>query len=87
MERRKGYACEHIPHFLTATICYLRSLQKLMQKTYEKLVPLVGADDESDEDDEKGKSKVPNLNRMIKSRLQKLIEKTDKEWVLVDLSL
>lgn len=56
-----------------------KDMHKLMQKTYEKLAPLVGADDESDEDDEKGKSKVPNLNRMIKSRLQKLIEKTDKD--------
>ena len=54
-----------------------------MQRTYDKLAPLVGADNESDDDDERGKSKVPNLNRIIKSRLQKLIEKTDKEYVLV----
>lgn len=72
-------------HFLTVATRHLRPLQKLVQRTYDKLAPLVGADNESDDDDEKGKSKVPNLNRIIKSRLQKLIEKTDKEYASVHL--
>jgi hypothetical protein len=50
-----------------------------MQKTYEKLAPSEGVEEGSDEDEKKGKSKGPSLYRMIKSRLQKLIEKTDKE--------
>jgi len=75
-----------LPHFLIVAMCHLESLQKLVQRTYDKLAPSAGADNESDDDDEKGKSKVPNLNRMIKSRLQKLIEKTDKKYVLVHLS-
>ncbi|KAF5352501.1 hypothetical protein D9756_005882 [Leucocoprinus leucothites] len=57
-----------------------KDMLKLVQKAYEKLAPLVEADDGSDDDDEKkGKFKEPNLNRIIKSRLQKLIEKTDKD--------
>jgi len=54
-----------LPHFLTVATCHL----EFVQRTYDKLAPLVGADNESDDDDESGKSKVPNLNRIIKSRL------------------
>jgi len=43
----------------------------------------------ADEDEEnaegdgvKGKSKAPNLTRLIKSRLQKLVDKTDETYVL-----
>ena len=35
-------------------------------------------DGENVDGDGKGKSKLPNLNRLIKSRLQKLVDKTDE---------
>lgn len=60
------------------------SPQRLVHKTYDKLAPAAEGDDISDDDDKKGKSKAPNLSRLIKSRLQKLVEKTDKEYVRSD---
>ena len=53
--------------------------QKLANKTYNKLAP--SNEDGENGEDEKGKSKVPNLNRLIKSRLQKLVDKTDPSYV------
>lgn len=59
------------------------SLQKLAQNTYEKLAPLLGAGEAvQDDDDKRGNSTTPSLDAMIRSRLQKLIEKTDKECVI-----
>ncbi|KAK2461446.1 hypothetical protein APHAL10511_005909 [Amanita phalloides] len=52
-----------------------KDLLKLVNKTYEKMVP--SAADAENADGDKGKSKAPSMYRMIKSRLQKLIEKSD----------
>ena len=35
------------------------------------------------ESDEEKKNKPPSLNRMLKTRLQKLVEKTDEKSVVV----
>jgi len=51
------------------------SKQRLVHKTYSKLVP-------SEEVVENGKSKTPNLNRLIKARLEKLVGKTDSTCVM-----
>ncbi|KAF9454213.1 Bromodomain-containing protein [Macrolepiota fuliginosa MF-IS2] len=57
-----------------------KDMLRLVHKTCEKLAPMANDDDdESDEEEKKGKSKTPNLSRMIKLRLQKLIEKTDRD--------
>ncbi|KAF5368467.1 hypothetical protein D9758_002216 [Tetrapyrgos nigripes] len=48
-----------------------KDLLKLTNKTYKKLVP-------SEENAEGSKNKPPNIHRMMKSRLQKLIDKTDE---------
>jgi hypothetical protein len=58
---------------------YSTFFQKLVQKIYETLVPHAEVEDGSDDDEKKGKSKGPSLNRLIKARLQKLVEKTDRE--------
>ena len=50
--------------------------QKLVNKNYNKMFP-PDEDGENADGDGKGKSKTPNLNRLIKSRLQKLVDKTD----------
>ena len=42
---------------------------------YSKMVP-------SEEDVENGKSKTPNLNRLIKARLEKLVSKADETCVV-----
>ena len=42
---------------------------------YSKMVP-------SEEDIENGKSKTPNLNRLIKARLEKLVSKADETCVV-----
>ncbi|KAK7058434.1 hypothetical protein VNI00_002068 [Paramarasmius palmivorus] len=47
-----------------------KELMKLTNKTYNKLVP---------SEDGEHKHKPPSLNRLIKSRLQKLISKTDED--------
>jgi hypothetical protein len=49
--------------------------QRLVHKTYSKMVP-------SEEDVENGKSKTPNLNRLIKARLEKLVSKSDETCVV-----
>ncbi|KAJ3569728.1 hypothetical protein NP233_g4869 [Leucocoprinus birnbaumii] len=57
-----------------------RDMLKLAQNTYEKLAPLLGAGEAvQDDDDKRGNSTTPSLDAMIRSRLQKLIEKTDKD--------
>ena len=64
--------------------------QKLFNKEYarstgDSAVDARAGDEESDGDtgsrDEGGKKKTPNLSRMLKSRLQKLVDKTDDECV------
>ncbi|XP_006454163.1 hypothetical protein AGABI2DRAFT_196990 [Agaricus bisporus var. bisporus H97] len=64
-----------------------KEMLRLVHKTYEKFVPATvpttEGDDFSDNDEKKGKSKAPNLSRLIKSRLQKLVEKTDKDGRLL----
>ncbi|KAG6837653.1 hypothetical protein H0H93_004929 [Arthromyces matolae] len=52
-----------------------KDLAKLVNKTYNKLVP--SAEIEGAEEGEIKKSKPPSLSRLIKSRLQKLIDKAD----------
>lgn len=51
------------------------SKQRIVHKMYSKLVP-------SEEDAENGKSKTPNLNRLIKARLEKLVSKADETCVV-----
>ena len=51
------------------------SKQRLVHKMYSKMVP-------SEEDAENGKSKTPNLNRLIKARLEKLVSKADETCVV-----
>lgn len=55
--------------------------QKIVNKAYNKLAP---ADDDGENVDGEGKkkSKAPNLGRLIKSRLQKLVDKTDDSCVV-----
>ncbi|KAG6879479.1 hypothetical protein C0992_002202 [Termitomyces sp. T32_za158] len=52
-----------------------KDLLKLVNKTYNKLNPQIDGGETGD--GEGKKSKPPNLARLIKSRLQKLIDKTD----------
>ena len=59
--------------FLTYILSY--SKQKLVHKIYSKMVP-------SEEDAENGRSKTPNLNRLIKARLEKLVSKSDETCVV-----
>ncbi|KAF8971682.1 Bromodomain-containing protein [Flammula alnicola] len=47
-----------------------KELMKLVNKTYHKMVP-------SDEDEENGKPKPPTLNRLMKTRLERLTSKKD----------
>ena len=35
-------------------------------------------DDGGDDENKKNKNKLPNMNRLLKSRLQKLVNKTDE---------
>jgi hypothetical protein len=44
------------------------------------MVPSSGDGDNADGTGDKGKSKAPNLNRLIKARLQKLVEKADDTY-------
>ncbi|KAG7099648.1 hypothetical protein E1B28_001474 [Marasmius oreades] len=48
-----------------------KDLLKLTNKTYHKMLP--------SEEEGEGKHKPPSLNRLIKSRLQKLVDKTDDD--------
>lgn len=48
--------------------------QKLVHKTYNKMVP-------NEDDGENGKHKPPNLTRLMRSRLEKLVNKTDSQYV------
>ncbi|GLB35855.1 putative bromo domain containing protein [Lyophyllum shimeji] len=54
-----------------------KDLLKLVHKTYSKLAP-PDEDSENLDGEGKAKSKAPNLNRLIKSRLQKLVDMTDE---------
>jgi len=63
-----------LPHFPTVATCHL----EFVQRTYDKLAPLVGADNESDDDNErvqkgiahwdKQNHAVPAPNCMLKVR-------------------
>ena len=57
------------------TIPSCSSKQRLVHKTYSKMAP-------NEEDGENEKSKTPNLNRLIKARLEKLVGKTDATYVV-----
>ena len=59
----------------------LISFQKLVNKTYNKLFPGDEDGENAEGEEGKGKSKAPNLTRLIKSRLQKLVDKTDEAYV------
>ena len=64
------------------------SPQKLVQKESAKLsgVPKPDGEDGAGSDgDGEGtkKKKIPNMSRLLKSRLQKLIEKTDDSFVVI----
>jgi len=70
--------------YITLSFCYITSLipssplQKVVHKTYNKMTPSDDSGGNHDGDgSKKGKTKPPNMNRMIKSRLQKLVDKTD----------
>lgn len=71
-------------------------IQKLVKKEYAKMTGTTeeAAEDEGDEhagdgvaheggSEEEGgkKKKPPNMNRLLKTRLQKLVEKTDDSYV------
>lgn len=45
-----------------------------MHKTYNKMVP-------NEDEGENGKHKPPNLTRLMRSRLEKLVNKTDSQCV------
>jgi chromatin structure-remodeling complex subunit RSC4 len=55
-----------------------RFLQKVVNRTYNKRFPTDEDGENAEADGGKGKSKGPNLTRLIKSRLQKLVDKTDE---------
>ena len=62
--------------------------QKLVNKESTKLTGIPAGDDDDAEangdgvsDDEDKKKKAPNLNRLLKTRLQKLVDKTDDTYV------
>lgn len=55
-----------------------KDLLKLVNKTYSKLFPADEDGENAEGDEGKGKAKAPNLTRLIKSRLQKLVDKTDE---------
>ncbi|KAF8078934.1 RSC complex protein [Lyophyllum atratum] len=61
-----------------------KDLLKLVNKTYTKMTPS-DKDGEKEDGDGKGKSKAPNLYRLVKSRLQKLVEKTDESGRVLSL--
>lgn len=44
----------------------------------EQVDIMAGDDDGDDEGKKKNKNKPPNMNRLLKSRLQKLVNKTDE---------
>ncbi|RDB29274.1 Protein polybromo-1 [Hypsizygus marmoreus] len=54
-----------------------KELLKLVHKTYNKMVPSDEDGENAEGDDRKNKSKAPNLTRLMKSRLHKLVAKTD----------
>jgi hypothetical protein len=80
----KRYNMKDSPIWLDA-----KFLLKLANKEYTKLTGKKvkkssdhdenGEEKAEGEDDDKKKNKPPNMNRLLKSRLQKLVEKTDEE--------
>lgn len=88
----------YVPKCLYMEVCRgplsdnCRNAQKLVSKESERLTGIPeGADglaedgdaagSDADADDSK-KKKGPNMNRLLKSRLQKLVLKSDDEYVL-----
>lgn len=69
----KELLVSYVSRFLSYISSY--SKQRLVHKMYSKMVP-------SEEDVENGKSKTPNLNRLIKARLEKLVSKADEKCVV-----
>jgi len=70
---QKSYWSVTCLSFLVLHSSYSR--QRIVHKIYSKMVP-------SEEDMENGKSKAPNLNRLIKARLEKLVSKSDETCVV-----
>ncbi|KAG6865756.1 hypothetical protein C0991_011953 [Blastosporella zonata] len=58
-----------------------KDLSKLVTKTYNRLIPPSENGENGDGDGKK--SKAPNLTRLLKSRLQKLADKTDDSYDLI----
>ena len=63
-------------------------MQKLVNKESTKLTGVPAGDDDDAEangeagsDNEDKKKKAPNMSRLLKTRLQKLIDKTDDKYV------
>src|ERR1700722_2553028 len=69
------------------------NLQKLVLRESARIVPSEdsNADVEGGQPGGEGadgkKAKAPNMNRVLKSRLQKLIDKADDSWVLTIFSV
>jgi len=90
LERRKALACKLRPALTPRLQLILIRLQKLAVKEYNKMT---GRNDDAGDPDHEGeehhaggsddekKKKGTSLNRLLKTRLQKLVEKTDDECV------
>lgn len=77
-EGSSGERPELLQNVTRASFFYL---QKLVNKTYEKMVPSAAdAENIDGGSGDKGKSKAPSMYRIIKSRLQKLVDKADDSY-------
>ena len=74
MQRNSWYVWNALSFSSSNSKCTFYLFQKLVHKTYNKMIP-------SEEDGENGKHKPPNLTRLMKSRLEKLVNKTDSQYV------
>jgi hypothetical protein len=70
----------NLPSYFTRSYSPLsvRFFQKIVNKTYNKRFPTDEDGENAEGDGGKGKIKGPNLTRLVKSRLQKLVDKTDE---------
>jgi len=71
MQRSYSYVFFIVPGEFWLTNWFLPVYQKLVHKTYYKLVP---------DEDEEEKSKPPNLYKLLKARLDKVVSKKDPKW-------
>lgn len=87
LARCQVLARQYFVTFTTIDTHFTVHLQKFANKEYTRLtgkkVKKSSDHDENGEDgegdDDKKKNKPPNMNRLLKTRLQKLVEKTDEE--------